>query len=122
MTNIQHHIVDGFKVPKGILEIFDKYCDTQDMQGRGYAHSFRCVQEEDHFEVFFFPLFIVFSTRYGDGQPVYYIFARKERDQTVSKLNLAFLESVSFGNPQELVFGLRKCMFNSRLASKANFK
>jgi hypothetical protein len=120
--NIQHQIVDGIKVPKGILEIFDKYCDTQDMTGRGYAPSFGCVQEENHYEVFFFPLFIVCSTKYGEGQLGYYIFARKDRDQTVSKLNLAFLESVSFGNPQELVFGLRKCMFNSRLASRANFK
>jgi hypothetical protein len=112
--NIPHQLVEGLKEPKTVLEVFEEYCDTEDIAGRGYAPSVAGSLDGDDYEAYFFPIFIVLSMKLDSGDLGYYIFARKDRNHVTSKIDSAFLEMVSLGNPQEVIFGLRKCMVNSR--------
>jgi hypothetical protein len=118
--NIPHQIVDGLSEPKPVLEVFEEYCDTQDITGRGYSPSITGRQDGNDYEAYFFPIFVVLSMRLASGDLGYYIFARKDRNHLTSKMDVAFLEMVSLANPKEVIFGLRKCMIHSRHGVEKN--
>ncbi|OFA30468.1 hypothetical protein BAE46_10890 [Glaciecola punicea] len=112
--NIPQQLIDGSHQPKTVLEVFDEYCDTQDFAGRGFAPSVSANQDDTSFEAYFFPLFIVMSMTLSRDKAGYYVFSRKDKDQANSKLNTVFLEMISLANPEEVIFGIRKCMINTK--------
>jgi hypothetical protein len=113
--NIPHQILDGLNKPKSVLEVFNEYCNTQDVIGRGYAPSIAEGQDGGDYEAYFFPLFIVLSMRLASDDLGYYVLSRKDKNHIASKMDVAFLEMASLANPQEVMFGLRKCMINTQL-------